>query len=375
MGLVTALRAGVEQGVATTSNMKLILHPIEVPLRHPWTLAHGTRTVQRNVVVELRDEEAGLSGWGEAAGIPYFGVTPETLVAALESARGAVEGVPLLDPASWWAGLALHLAEQPFAFAALDAAANDLCGKRAGVTTRRLLGLDEDEAAYPPSDFTIGLAGPDTMAAKLAERPGFPVYKVKLGSGDLGADLARVERLRRETEVPLRVDANTGWTLAEALEAGPRLVELGVEFLEQPLPVDAPEADRRALFERSPLPIIADESCFAEGDVAGCAGSFHGVNLKPAKCGGLTPALRMAAEARSLGLSVGVGCMTETTVGISGTAQLLPAVDFADLDGALLLAGDVASGVSLDAGRLRFPAGPGNGVEVDAARLASHAGT
>ncbi len=351
----------------------LHLHPVEIPLRHAWTLAHGTRTVQRNLIVELRDEEVGVSGWGEAAGIPYFGVTTETLVTACESVRGVVENVPLLDPASWWTALALHLAEQPFALAALDAAAHDLCGKRAGVTSRRLLGLAEDEAAYPPSDFTIGLAAPDAMAAKLAERPGFPVYKVKLGSGDFAADLARVERLRRETDVPLRVDANTGWTLAQALEAGPRLVELDVEFLEQPLKVDAPEAEQRELFERSPLPVIADEACFAEADVARCAGSFHGVNLKPAKCGGLTPALRMATEARSLGLSVGVGCMTETTVGISGTAQLLPAVDFADLDGALLLADDVASGVTLDAGRLRFPAGPGNGVEIDRERLARQA--
>ena len=356
--------------------MKLLLHPIEIPLRHPWTLAHGTRTVQRNVLVELRDEEAGLSGWGEAAAVPYFGVTPGTLLGAFESARAAVESVPLLDPQSWWAGLALHLAERPFALAALDAAAHDLCGKRAGVTTRRLLGLGGDEDAYPPSCFTIGLAEPEVMAARLAERPGFPVYKVKLGSGDLGADLDRVARLRRETDAPLRVDANTGWTLAEALEAGPRLVELGVEFLEQPLPVDAPEADRRALFERSPLPLVADESCFAEGDVARCVGCFHGVNLKPAKCGGLTPARRMATEARSLGLSVGVGCMTETTVGISAAAQLLPLVGFADLDGALLLAGDVAvsgggsgGGVRLDAGRLRFPAAPGNGVEVDPDRL------
>ena len=349
--------------------MRLHLHPIEIPLRHAWTLAHGTRTVQRNVIVELRDEETGLSGWGEAAGIPYFGVTTDTLLVAFEAVRGVVESVPLLDPASWWSALALHLADQPFALAALNAAAHDLCGKRAGVTTRRLLGLAEGEDACPPSDFTIGLAEPDAMAAKLRERPGFPVYKVKLGSGDLAADLARVGRLRAETDAPLRVDANTGWTLKEALEAGPRLVGLGVEFLEQPLPVDAPEAEQRELFERSPLPVIADEACFAEADVARCAGFFHGVNLKPAKCGGLTPALRMAAEARRLGLSVGVGCMTETTVGISATAQLLPAVDFADLDGALLLAGDVASGVTNDRGRMRFPAGLGNGVTVDAAAL------
>ncbi|BAM03570.1 dipeptide epimerase [Phycisphaera mikurensis] len=353
--------------------MKLILHPIEIPLRHPWTLAHGTRTVQRNVVVELHDEQAGLSGFGEAAGIPYFGVTTATLIAALEGVRGVAEGVPLLDPESWWAGLAPHLAEQPFALAALDAAAHDLWAKRAGSTTRRMLGFGEDEAAYPPSDFTIGLAEPDAMAARLAERPGFPVYKVKLGSGDLAADLARVERLREETDAPLRVDANTGWTLEQAIEAGPRLVDLGVEFLEQPLRVDAPEAERRRLFEESPLPVIADEACFGEADVARCAGFFHGVNLKPAKCGGLTPALRMAAEARDLGLRVGVGCMTETTVGISATAQLLPAVDFADLDGALLLADDVvasaAAGVTLDSGRLRFPPSAGNGVQPAAASL------
>lgn len=356
-----------------TANLLLRVHRVDIPLRHAWTLAHGTRTVQQNVIVELFDRATGLSGFGEAAGIPYFGVRPEGLVASLERARGAIECIPLVEPASWWSALALHLAEAPFALAALDAAAHDLCGKRAGVGTRAMLGLATDDARLPPSDFTIGLADAETMAAKLAEQPGFPVYKVKLGSGDFSADLARVQRLRRDVDVPLRVDANTGWTLAEALEAGPRLVDLGVEFLEQPLPPNAPESQQRSLFERSPLPLIADEFCFAEGDVSRCVGLFHGVNLKPAKCGGLTPALRMAAEARGHGLSVGVGCMTETTVGISAMAQLLPVVDFADLDGALLLADDVATGANVatgdGAGRVRFADEPGNGVRIDRARL------
>jgi L-Ala-D/L-Glu epimerase len=157
------------------------------------------------------------------------------------------------------------------------------------------------------------------------------------------------------------VDANCAWTAEEAIRNSRGLKELGVEFIEQPLAADDWDGMRR-VFAESALPVLADESCLIEEDVARCRGFFHGVNIKLSKCGGMTPARRMIAEARRLGLKVMIGCMTESTVGISAIAQFLPLLDYVDMDGAVLIAKDVASGVRLEKGRPVFPAENGNGV-------------
>jgi L-alanine-DL-glutamate epimerase-like enolase superfamily enzyme len=196
------------------------------------------------------------------------------------------------------------------------------------------------------------------MVAKMNEFPGWPIYKIKLGTD---RDLDIVCELRKHTTATFRVDANCGWTADQTIEFAPRLKDLGVEFIEQPLPRDAWHQMHRVKAE-SALPIIADESCIQEGDVRVCANCFHGINIKLVKCGGLTPARRMIAEARRLGLSVMVGCMTESSVGISAIAQLLPLLDYVDMDGAVLLAEDIADGVRLDHGRCIYPDRPGNGV-------------
>jgi L-alanine-DL-glutamate epimerase-like enolase superfamily enzyme len=159
------------------------------------------------------------------------------------------------------------------------------------------------------------------------------------------------------------VDANCGWTAEETIRNSRVLRDLNVEFIEQPLPADRWEDMRRVVAE-SALPVIADESCVVEGDVDRCAGHFHGINIKLVKCGGLTPARRMISRARQLGLKVMVGCMTESTVGISAIAQLLPLLDYVDMDGAVLLARDIASGATVERGICRFPNVPGNGVRL-----------
>jgi L-alanine-DL-glutamate epimerase-like enolase superfamily enzyme len=180
--------------------------------------------------------------------------------------------------------------------------------------------------------------------------PGWPIYKIKLGTKH---DLDIVRELRKHTDAVFRVDANCGWNADEAIANSHELAKLNVEFIEQPLPA-ADWSGVKQVYQNSALPIVADESCIAEADVERCHGHFHGVNVKLVKCGGLTPARRMIAQARQLGLKTMVGCMTESTVGISAIAQLLPLLDYVDMDGAALLAKDIATGVVVDRGTCRY---------------------
>ena len=190
------------------------------------------------------------------------------------------------------------------------------------------------------------------IAEKLAEFPDWPVYKIKLGRGN---DIATLRHLKELTSARLRVDANGGWSLAEAAAIAPRLPEYNVELIEQPLHANDIHAIPK-LKESTNLPLIADESCLVPADVKQCADAgFDGINIKLVKCGGMTPALEMMTEARKLKLKVMMGCMTESTVGISAIAQLLPGLDFVDMDGATLLAEDIAQGVQLKQGQCSYP--------------------
>jgi L-alanine-DL-glutamate epimerase-like enolase superfamily enzyme len=207
------------------------------------------------------------------------------------------------------------------------------------------------------TDFTIGIDSVEKMVAKMKEKP-WPIYKIKLGVPD---DIAIMEALRRHTDAVLRVDANAGWTAGEALQKIPRLAQLGVEFVEQPLAKDDWEG-MKILYRESALPLFADESCVREEDVERCHGYFHGINIKLTKCSGLTPARRMIEQARKLGMKVMVGSMNETTVGSAAIAHLLPALDYVDMDGPLLLTEDVATGLSFENGAVTIPRGPGLGI-------------
>ena len=337
--------------------MQLHLRDLHLPLRHPFTVAHGTIAVQHSLLVELRQD--GVSGYGEgASGSAFKAFTPDSMRAALEAARPRIEREQLGDPAQLWDRLLPVLGHNRFALAALDEAAHDLWGKLRGAPVWRLWGLELDR--LPLSDYTIGIDSVEKMVAKMKEFDGWPIYKIKLGTAD---DLAIVRELRRHTQAVFRIDANTAWSAAQTMAFAPELQRLGVEFIEQPLEADDWEGMRR-VFRESALPVMADESCLVEEDVPRCAGFFHGINIKLSKAGGLTPARRMIARARELGLRVMVGCMTESTVGISAIAQLLPLLDYVDMDGALLLARDAASGVRLEQGRAVFPKENGNGVRL-----------
>lgn len=336
--------------------MQLRLHRFELPLRHVFTISRGSIQVQTTLIVELTDGEH--HGYGEATTNDYYGFTYENMAAALERARPIVEAVATLDPPTLWQDVHATLRDNPFALCALDQAAYDLWGKQRGEPVYRLWGLSLDQ--IPPSNYTIGIDSTERMVEKLNEFPGWPVYKIKLGTDH---DLEIIQRLREHTSATFRVDANCGWTAEQAIEYARALKPLNVEFIEQPLPADR-WGDMQRVVQESELPLIADESCIIESDVDRCAGHFHGINIKLVKCGGLTPARRMIARARQLGLRVMVGCMTESSVGISAIAQLLPLLDYVDMDGAVLLAEDIAEGVRVERGLCHFPDTPGNGVQL-----------
>jgi L-alanine-DL-glutamate epimerase-like enolase superfamily enzyme len=327
--------------------MNLTLHEFELPLRHVFTIFRGSSSVSRTLIVEL--EQDGLRGYGEAGENEYYGASIENMSAVLDEVRPQLEAFSLGDPTDLWEELQPKLAGSTFAQCALDLAAHDLWGKLRGQPVWKLWGLSLDR--LPPTDYTIGIDAIDVMVAKMQEFPGWPIYKIKLGTPN---DLDVVRTLRRHTDAVFRVDANCGWTAEEAIRNSAALRDLGVEFIEQPLPPDDWQG-MEEVYRESALPIVADESCQQESDVDRCSRCFHGVNVKLVKCGGLTPARRMIARAKELGLKTMVGCMTETSVGISAIAQLLPMLDYVDMDGALLLAKDVATGVTIDRGRVRFP--------------------
>ena len=334
--------------------MELRLHEYELPLKHPFTISRGTTTAQRTLIVELQQD--GMSGYGEATANSYYDSSMDLMRTRLQAMQPLLGSEMFRDTESFWNLCAGHLADAPFVLSALDCAAHDLWGRLENAAVHRLWGLDPNDAVK--SSFTIGIAGMNEMVAKLAEMPGWPVYKIKLGTAH---NVEIIQALREHTEAVFRVDANCGWVPDEAATLSAEMARHGVEFIEQPLPPDAREA-QAGLFRDSALPLIADENCMSEADVLQCVNHFHGINIKLCKCGGLTPARRMIANARDHGLKVMVGCMVESSVGISAAAQLAPLLDYADLDGAVLLAKDAADGVQLRQGKLLFPDEPGLGI-------------
>ncbi len=340
----------------TTSSLKLSTHTFHLPLRHTFTISRESTDVQPTLIVELNDGQH--SGYGEATTNTYYGMTLEKMQQALESVRDIVESQQPLEPEQLWAAVNRPLQDCPFALCALDQAAYDLWGKQQGAPVYQLWGLDNSKV--PVSNYTIGIDSVEVMVSKLKEVPDWPVYKIKLGTSN---DLEIIRELRKHTSAVFRVDANCGWSADETIDYSHELKSLNVEFIEQPLAADDWNGHKKVMAE-SALPIMADESCIQETDVAACHGYFHGVNIKLTKCGGLTPARRMIQTARELDLKVMVGCMTESTVGISAIAQLLPLLDYVDMDGAALLAKDIATGAMVERGICRYPDANGSGVEL-----------
>lgn len=336
--------------------MQLQLHRFELPLKHVFTIARGSVAVQETLIVEL--EQDGVRGYGEATTNPYYNATWQGMAERLRQVRPQLHSADATQPEQLWDRLEAEFDQHRFALCALDQAMHDLCGKLTGQTVFSRWGYRVD--SVPSSSFTIGIDDVEKMVEKLREVPDWPIYKIKLGTDH---DLEIVRALRAVTDAKFRVDANCGWSVAQTIDMSHAMRELKVEFIEQPLRADNWEGMQQ-VFRHSSLPVIADESCELPADVERCHGYFHGVNVKAVKCGGLTPARRMLQQARQLGLRTMIGCMTESSVGISAIAQLLPLVDYADIDGAVLLSRDIAEGVRVEHGRCAFPGRYGSGVEL-----------
>lgn len=335
--------------------LRLTTEVVTLKTRHPFVIARGGQSDYRVVCVRVSDGD-GLEGWGEASPSSYYGETAETVLEKLKILETHLPADPFdLDAAE--ARFAQVVPKNGAARAALSGALHDLVGKRLGIPLYRLWGLDPRKA--PVSSFTIGIDTPEKTRAKVQEAREYPILKIKLGTE---RDEEILRTIRDATDKPLRVDANAGWTRDRALQMLPVLKEFGVEFLEQPLPPDDLEglaAVRRA----GVLPIVVDESCIVATDIPRVAGAADGINIKLAKCGSLREALRMIATARAHGMLVMVGCMIETSIGITAAAHFTPLVDAADLDGAALTANDPYRGAVIGGGPIGLPDGPGLGVQ------------
>lgn len=337
--------------------MKITTHSFDLPLQDPFTIARGTVEVQPTLIVKV--EQGDFVGLGEATTNDYYNATLETMNAALEKVQPILPSICDLSPDQQWDILDKEFVNDRFALAALDMALNDLWGQKKGEPLWQIWGFDPKTA--PVSCYTLGIDEPEVMLRKMQRMPGWPVYKIKLGTN---RDLEVVRFLRQHTDARFRVDANCGWTPKQVIPMAEELAKLGVELIEQPLPMDAWD-EMKKIRDQSPIPLMADESCRSLDDVDRCADAFHAINIKLVKSGGLTPARRMVERAHQLGLKVMVGCMTESSIGISAACQLLPQLDYADLDGALLLAKDIATGVSWDRGRCQLNRTPGTGAKLN----------
>ncbi len=326
--------------------LQLRFHPFHLQLRHAFNIARDSYSTRDVVIIELTD--GTYSGFGEAITNAYYKVTKEGIYDVLNALRQKIESYSFQTPELFWDFLSSDLEKHPFIQCAIDNAAHDFFGKKIGKPSYQFWGLNPENC--PLTNYTIAIDTIEVMLAKMREKP-WPIYKVKLGTPH---DIEIVKALRKETAAIFRVDANCGWSAEETTHNALILKDLGVEFIEQPLKPDDWNGMKK-VFAESVLPIIADEACQREEDVARCKDYFHGVNIKLVKCGGLTAGLRMIHEAKALGLKVMMGCMTETSIGISAIAHASPLLDYVDMDGALLLANDPAKGVRFEDGKVIFP--------------------
>jgi L-alanine-DL-glutamate epimerase-like enolase superfamily enzyme len=329
---------------------------LRLNLRHTWTTTMSSSEFRQTVLVRYRRD--GVEGVGEGAPIVRYGEDAAGAVSALEGVRDLVESA---DP---WALEAVlgrafpRLEGQYAARAALDIALHDWVGRRLGIPLHRLFGLDPSQA--PLTTFSIGIDTPEVTRQKVREAGEFPVLKIKVG---LDSDEATIQAVRDVTDRPLRVDANEGWKDKEtAVRKVEWLASRGVELVEQPMPAEMLE-ETRWVRDRVDVPVFADEACGRATDVPALAEAYDGVNIKLDKAGGLREALRMIHTARACGLDPMLGCMISSSVSTTAAAHLSPLVDYADLDGNLLIANDPWRGVTVREGRLVLPSGPGLGLQ------------
>ena len=338
-----------------TGKMKLSYYPYELTLAHTFTVASYSRTTTPDVQVEIEYE--GYVGYGEASMPPYLGHTVESVCNFLSQVDlGRFSSPFLLEDIMAYLDT-ISDGDAP-AKAAIDIALHDLIGKLLDVPVHRIFGYNPDTRR--PTTFTIGIDTPDVVLEKTLEcSDHFKILKVKVG---LDTDEEMINTIRQVTDLPLAVDANQGWKdRQKALDEIFWLKEKGVVLVEQPLPKEQLD-DVAWLTERSPLPIMADESIQRLRDLPAIKGAYSGINIKLMKCTGLLEARKMIAYARAEKMMVMVGCMTETSCACTAAAQLAPAVDFCDIDGNLLISNDIFKGMVVEDSYMVLPTGPGLGL-------------
>lgn len=337
-----------------SGKLNLSFEPYELKLRHSFNLAKYSRTTTPDVQVRL--EYDGLVAYGEASMPPYLGESVESVTSFLSKLNLSQFTDPfrIEDIHDYMESVAQH---NRAAKASVDIALHDLLGKIMGQPWYKIWGLNPDNA--PDTSFTIGIDKADVVRKKVDEASPYNVLKVKMG---LDNDKELVEIIREKTDRPICVDANQGWDDKEkALEMCYWLAERNCLFVEQPMPKE--KIDETAwLRERSPLPIIADEFLQRLPDVRRASQAYDGINIKLMKSTGMHEAYKMAVLAKSLGMKVMLGCMTETSCAVTAAAQLAPMVDWADLDGNLLIANDKFDGIKIVQGKVTIPDRPGIGV-------------
>lgn len=339
----------------TSHKLEMKSFPYELKLRHVFTVATYSRTTTPDVQVEITYD--GVTGYGEASMPQYLGQTVQSVTAFLQK----VDLSQFNDPFQLEDILAYVDSLSPgdtAAKAAVDIALHDLVGKLLGAPWYKIWGLNKDKA--PSTTFTIGIDTADVVKQKTRECANqFNILKVKLGREN---DKEMIETIRSVTDLPIAVDINQGWKDKEkAIDEIFWLKEHGIVMVEQPMPKELRD-DIAWLTEKSPLPIFADEAIQRLKDIKNVAGAYSGINIKLMKCTGMHEAWKMLNYARAIGMKVMVGCMTETSCAVSAAAQLSPAVDFADLDGNLLISNDRFKGMEVVKGKITLPDRPGIGV-------------
>ena len=339
----------------TSHKLEMKFFPYELKLRHVFTVATYSRTTTPDVQVEITYD--GVTGYGEASMPQYLGQTVQSVTAFLQK----VDLSQFNDPFQLEDILAYVDSLSPgdtAAKAAVDIALHDLVGKLLGAPWYKIWGLNKDKA--PSTTFTIGIDTADVVKQKTRECANqFNILKVKLGREN---DKEMIETIRSVTVLPIAVDINQGWKDKEkAIDEIFWLKEHGIVMVEQPMPKELRD-DIAWLTEKSPLPIFADEAIQRLKDIKNVAGAYSGINIKLMKCTGMHEAWKMLNYARAIGMKVMVGCMTETSCAVSAAAQLSPAVDFADLDGNLLISNDRFKGMEVVKGKITLPDRPGIGV-------------
>lgn len=334
--------------------MKLHYFTYNLPFQYPFSISgNRIKSHQPTLVVVL--ELGNFYGVGEAPAIDYYNVTLNSMIETIEAKKQLIEKFAFTEPDRYWHYLH-HLLENNFLVGALDIAAWDLYGKM--MAKKKLFEIwDTEWKNIPSTNYTIGIDSIDEMLQKIDEHP-WDIYKIKLGSPN---DIDIIKAIRNHTNATLRVDVNGGWELDEALEKINILNDLDIEFIEQPLAKDNWEG-MKILYEKSPLPIIADESCVEEEDVVKCYNYFHGINIKLTKCSGISPALQMIKQAKKLGMKVMMGSMNESSIGSAAIANFLPQLDYVDMDGPLLLTKDLATGLEISSSNVSIKGNYGLGI-------------